>query len=71
LEKPIVEYLQDPSKKTDRAVRQMAFKCALMNDKLYRRTVDGILLKCLDEDQARVAMGDVLESIWDIHQSAR
>jgi hypothetical protein len=49
----------------------MAFKCALMDDKLYRRTVDGILLKCLDEDQARIAMGDVLESIWDIHQSLR
>jgi hypothetical protein len=49
----------------------MAFKCALMDDKLYRRTVDGILLKCMDEDQARVAMGYVLESIWDIHQSLR
>jgi hypothetical protein len=49
----------------------MAFKYALMDDKLYCRTVDGIILKCLVEDQARVVMGDVLESIWDIHQSLR
>src|SRR5438105_6401090 len=35
--KPIVEYLQDPSKRTDMAVRWMAFKYALMDNDLYRR----------------------------------
>jgi ribonuclease HI len=68
--RPIVEYLQDPSRRTDRAVRRIAFKYVLIDDNLYRRTVDGILLKCLDEDQARVAMGEVHEGICGTHQSA-
>ena len=40
----------------DRAVRRMDFKYTMRDDGLYRRTVDDVLLKCLDEDQARVAM---------------
>ena len=68
--RPIIEYLQDPSKRMDKAVRQLAFKYTLLDNDLYRRMVDGILLKCLDEDQARVAMGEVHEGICGTHQSA-
>jgi hypothetical protein len=32
--------------------------------------VDDLLLKCLDSDQATVAMGEVHEGICDTHQSA-
>jgi hypothetical protein len=32
--------------------------------------VDDLLLKCLDSDQAKVAMGEVHEGIYDTHQSA-
>ena len=66
--KPIVEYLQDPSKSTDKAVRRLAFKYMLPDDNLYRRTVDGILLKFLDEDQTRVAMGEVHRGICGTNQ---
>ena len=55
--KPIIDYLQDPSKHVDRAIRQTAFKYALMDDELFWRTVDGMLHKCLSVDQERVAMG--------------
>ena len=68
--KPIVEYLQDLSKRTDKVVRRLAFKYTLLDDVLYRRTLEGILLKCLDEDEARVAMGEVHEGICGTHQSA-
>jgi hypothetical protein len=68
--RPIVEYLQDPSKRADRTVRRMAFKYVLMDNDLYRRTVDNLLLKCLNEDQARVAMGQVHEGICSTHQLA-
>ena len=68
--KPIVDYLQAPSKRTVRAVRRMACKYTLVDGYLYRRTVDGILMKCLDEDQARVAMGEVHGGICRTHQSA-
>ena len=54
----------------DRAVRRMAFKYTMRDDGLYRRMVEDVLLKCLDEDQARVAMGEVHEGICGTHQSA-
>jgi hypothetical protein len=56
-------YLRDPSAKVDKSVRQSAFKYVLHNDELYQRTVEDLLLKCLDSDQARVAMGEVHEGI--------
>jgi hypothetical protein len=37
---------------------------------LYRRTADDLLLKCLDPDQARLAMAKVHEGICGTHQSA-
>jgi hypothetical protein len=51
-------------------VQRMAFKYTMRDDDLYRRTVDDILLKCLEEDQERVAMGEVHEGIYGTHQSA-
>jgi len=67
---PLLRYLQDPSAKIDRSVRQSAFKYVLHNNELYRRTAEDLLLKWLGSDQARVAMGEVHESIYDTHQSA-
>jgi hypothetical protein len=41
-----------------------------MSDELYRWTVDGLLLKCMNEEHARIAMGEVPEgSCWDISVS--
>jgi len=54
----------------DKTVRWMVFEYILIDNDLYRQTVDGVLLKCLDEDQARVAMGEVHEGICGTHQSA-
>ena len=68
--KPIIDYLQDPSKHVDRALRNAAFKYALLDGELFRRTTDGMLHKCLNADQARVAMGEVHEGICGTHQSA-
>jgi hypothetical protein len=39
----------------------------LHNDELYQRIVKDLLLKCLGSDQARVAMGEVNESIYGTH----
>ena len=41
----------------------MTFKYVLINDELYRRTAEDVLLKCLDSDQARIAMVEVHEGI--------
>jgi hypothetical protein len=67
---PLLAYLRDPSAKVDKSVRRSAFKYVLHNDELYRRTAEDLLLKCLDFDQARVAMREVHKGICGMHQLA-
>jgi hypothetical protein len=40
-----------------------------LDDQLYYKTVDGVLLKCLNQE-AKVLMGEVHEGIYGAHQSA-
>jgi hypothetical protein len=40
----------------------------LINDELYCRTAEDLLLKCLDRDQAKIVMGEVHEGICGTHQ---
>jgi hypothetical protein len=68
--RPIIDYLQDPSHKVDRKVQRLAFKFTLVGGELYCQTTNDLLLKCLDSDQAKVAMGEVYEGICGTHQSA-
>jgi len=67
---PIVTYLKDSGHGAERNIRRLAFKYILIDDELYRQTAEDILLKCLDSDQARVAMGEVHEGIYCTYQSA-
>ena len=67
---PLVNHLRDPSQTRNRKIRRQALKYTLFNDELHRRTIDGLLLKCLDSDQSRLAMGEVHEGICGTHQSA-
>ena len=52
-----MKYLMDPGHDAERNIRRLAFKYVLIDDVLYRRTAEDLLLKCLDSDQAQVAMG--------------
>ena len=60
----------DPGHGAERNIRRLAFKYILIDGELYRRTIEDVLLRCLDSDQARVAMGEVHDSICGTHQSA-
>jgi hypothetical protein len=51
------------------ACRTLALKYVLVDGELHRRMVDGILLKCLDKEQAHVAMCEVHEGLCGTHQS--
>jgi hypothetical protein len=66
---PIIAYLKDPGRGADSNIRRMSFKYVLIDDELYRRTAEDLLLKCLDSDQARVAVGEVHEGICGTYQS--
>jgi hypothetical protein len=56
---PLIEYSQVPDNIVSRKVQRQTLKCTLVDDTLYRQTMDGLLLKCLDQEEARVAMGEV------------
>ena len=45
----------------DRTVQHMVSEYTMRDDNLYRRTVDDVLFKCLDEDQANFA------DVYDYH----
>jgi len=68
--KEIIDYLKDPSKKVERRVRFQATKYVLLDEKLYYRTIDGILLRCLGGDEAKNLMGGIHEGVCGAHQSA-
>jgi hypothetical protein len=67
--KEIVDYLKDQSK-NDKQLRYRAIKYVLLEDELYYHTINGVLLKCLGEEEAKTLMGEILEGICGAHQSA-
>ena len=67
---PLVSYLKDPNQTRDRKIRWQSLKYTLLDDELYHRTIDGLLLKCLGSNQPEVAMGEVHEGICGTHQLA-
>jgi len=68
--KEIIDYLKDASKKVERRVRFQATKYVLLGNELYYRTVDGILLRCLGDDESKSLMGEIHEGVCGAHQSA-
>jgi hypothetical protein len=68
---PLIRYLKNLGHIADRKVRCQALKYVILSNSLYRRTIDGLLLKCLGTDQSKIAMGEVHEGICGTHQSAR
>ena len=66
----IVDYLRNPSQKVTRKLRYKLTKYVLLDNQLYYKTIDGALLKCLNQEEAKVLMGEVHEGICGAHQSA-
>ena len=66
----IVDYLQEPSRSAPRKLRYKALKYVLLDGELYYRMIDGVLLKCLNMEEAKVVMCEVHDGICGTHQSA-
>ena len=47
---PLISYLRDTGRGAERNIRRLAFKYVLIDDELYRRIAEDLLLKCLDSD---------------------
>jgi hypothetical protein len=56
--------IRDPEKTRDKKIKRQALKYMSLDDDLYRRTIDGVLLKCLGEEQAKVAVREVHDGIF-------
>jgi hypothetical protein len=52
----LARYLENPIHIVDRKVWWQALKYVVLDDTLYRWTIDGLLLKCLGSDQSKIAM---------------
>ena len=68
--KELIDYLKEPSKKVERRVRFQATKYVLLGEELYYQMIDGVLLKCLGDDEAKSLMGEIHEGVCGEHQSA-
>jgi hypothetical protein len=66
----LLECIRDPGKTTYKKVERQVLKHMLLDDDLYRRTIGSVLLKCLGEEKAKVAVREVHDGIYGAHQSA-
>jgi hypothetical protein len=64
---PLVRYLDNLDHIVDRKVRRQALKYVMLDNTLYCRTIDGLLLKCLGSDQSKITMGEVHDDICGTH----
>ncbi|KAM2288393.1 hypothetical protein ACFXTI_029274 [Malus domestica] len=64
---PIIHYLKDPSSPTSKKDRQQATKYVLWAKNLLRKTPDGLLLKCLGQEESMRVMAEVHEGICGAH----
>jgi hypothetical protein len=67
---PLLMYTRDPGNTTDKKVKRQVLKYTSIDGELYWRTIDVVLLKCLVEEQAKVALREVHGEICGAHQSA-
>jgi hypothetical protein len=68
--KEIVDYLENPSRKVSRKLRYKAIKFILLNERLYYKSIDGVLLQCLGQEEAKRMMSEVHDGLCGAHQSA-
>jgi ribonuclease HI len=68
--KEIVDYLENPSRKVSRKLRYKAIKFVLLDGRLYYKSLDGVLLQCLGQEEAKRMMSEVHDGLCGAHQSA-
>jgi ribonuclease HI len=67
--KPIVKYLENPAGITDRKVKYRALSYTIIGNELFKKTPEGVLLKCLNENEAFLAISSVHNGSCGAHQA--
>jgi ribonuclease HI len=70
LRKEIVDYLENPFRKVSRKLRYKSIKFVLLDGRLYYKLLDGVLLQCLGQEEAKKMMSEVHDGLCGVHQSA-
>jgi hypothetical protein len=68
--KEIADYLENPSRKVSRKLRYKAIKFVLLDGRLYYKSMDGVLLQCLGQEEVKRMMSEVHDGLCGAHQSA-
>src|ERR1043165_735013 len=66
---PIVSYLTNPTLNVDRKIKYRALSYVLMGNELFKKTQEGVLLKCLGESEAYLALSEVQIGACGAHQA--
>jgi ribonuclease HI len=68
--KEIADYLENPSRKVSRKLRYKAIKFVLLDGRLLYKSLDGVLLQCLGQEEVKRMMSEVHDGLCGTHQSA-
>jgi hypothetical protein len=61
--KEIADYLENLSRKVSRKLRYKATKFVLLDGRLYYKSLDGVLLQCLGQEEAKRMMSEVHDGL--------
>src|ERR1044072_3067715 len=67
--KHIFEFLQNPTGSTDRKVKYKALSYVIIGNELFKKSPDGVLLKCLSDNEAYVAISAVHNGACGAHRA--
>ena len=66
--KPIVNYLENPNGTTCRKIKYRALSYVIVGKELFKKTAKGVLLKCLGETEAYLAVSNTHSGACGSHQ---
>jgi hypothetical protein len=69
-ERRLLIILQKESRKVSRKLRYKAIKFVLLDGRLFYKSLDGVLLECLGQEEAKKMMSEVHDGLCGEHQSA-
>ncbi|XP_028193320.1 uncharacterized protein LOC114378935 [Glycine soja] len=67
--KSIVEYLENPIGNVARKIKYRALNYVIVGNDLFKKTAEGVLLKCLSESEAYLAVSHVHSGACGSHQA--
>ncbi|KAJ8548896.1 hypothetical protein K7X08_029877 [Anisodus acutangulus] len=65
----LIDYLKNPSSCKDLKVKRRALMYVLIDDDIYKRSMNGVLLKCIAKAEALRVMGEVHEEVCGAHRA--